>query len=237
MHPILKIHCETGHFSHGYLLIGNREKSRISARKAAAILLECPESLLNSHQDFYEHFFDPFGIEESRDLRQKSAMKPITADKRVFLLSIASFNNEAAINISKIIEGSTESCHFFLIVPPVNNVPSIIRSCLVNLFEEENFKLSEEKRNFYGKFLKTGPAERLNLIKNISGDKKIALEFLNEMEFILSEQLKKEKQPSVFKNFLSSLEELQKNRQFLFDRAPSPRMIIEHFALTLPRLK
>lgn len=113
----------------------------------------------------------------------------------------------------------------------------MLRSRLVSIFEKGNFELNIQKRDFYEKFFKANPAERLLLVKNTASDKNIALEFLNELEIILSEKIKKEQRASdLFKTLLFSLEELQTNRRFLFDRAPSPRMIIEHFALTLPQL-
>jgi len=238
MNPILKAHCETGRFSHGYLLLGDNENSRLWARKAAGILLRCEESSLGSHPDFYEIFFDTFNIDQSRDLRQKIMTRPISAAKKVFLLGAGSFTDEAAISFSRILEEPPETSHFFLISPLAENVPLVLRSRLVSIFEKGNFELNIQKRDFYEKFFKANPAERLLLVKNTASDKNIALEFLNELEIILSEKIKKEqRQSDIFKNLLFSLEELQKNRRFLFDRAPSPRMIIEHFALTLPQLK
>ncbi len=236
MNPILKAHCETGRFSHGYLLLGNSENSRLWARKAASILLRCEESSLDSHPDFYENFFDTFNIDQSRDLRQKIMTRPIFAVKKVFLLGVMSFTDEAAISLSRILEEPPENSHFFLISSLAENVPLVLRSRLVSIFEKGSFELNIQKRDFYEKFFKANPAERLLLVKNTASDKNIALEFLNELEIILSEKIKKEqRQPNLFKNLLFSLEELQANRRFLFDRAPSARMIIEHFALTLPK--
>ena len=238
MNPVLKTHCETGRFSHGYLLLGDHENMRLWARKAAAILLKCDESFLNNHPDFYEIFFDKFDTDQSRDLRQKIMTRPISAARKTFLLGAGSFNEEAATSFSRILEEPPETSYFFLVSTFPENVPLALRSRLVSIFEKGNFELNIQKRDFYEKFFKANPAERLLLVKNTASDKNIALEFMNELEIILSEKIKKEqRQSDIFKNMLFSLEELQKNRRFLFDRAPSPRMIIEHFALTLPQLK
>lgn len=237
MNHILKAHCETGRFSHGYLLLGDNKISRLWARQAAGILLKCEESFLDRHPDFYEIFFDTFNIDQSHDLRQKIMTRPTSAAKKVFLLEAGSFTEEAAVSLSRILEDPPETSHFFLISSLVENVPFILRSRLVSIFEKGIFELSSQKRDFYEKFFRAGPAERLLLIKTVASDKNITLEFLNELEIILSEKIKKEQRASdIFKNLLLSLEELQTNRRFLFDRAPSPRMIIEHFALTLPQL-
>lgn len=232
MHPILKSHCETGHFSRGYLLTGDRERSRIFGREAAAVLLGCEVRSLDSHPDFWGQSFDNFGLEEGKILKQKSAIKPIVSPKKVFLLDIDSFDALADASISKILEDSPQNCHFFFVSAFAGNVPPVLRSSLVNLIEGD-FELSDEKKNFYEKFLKEGPVERLSLAKNAASDKRAALEFLNELEIVLAKQVKR--QP-LSVDLISSLEDLQKDRRFLFDRAPSPRMIIEHFALTLPQL-
>lgn len=113
MNPILKAHCETGRFSHGYLLLGDNKNSHLWGRKAASILLRCEESSLDSHPDFYENFFDKFDTDQSRDLRQKIMTRPISAVKKVFLLGAASFTDEAAISFSRILEEPPETSHFF----------------------------------------------------------------------------------------------------------------------------
>jgi hypothetical protein len=237
MNPILKAHCENGRFSHGYLLLGDHENMRLWARQAAGILLGCEESSLDSHPDFYEIFLDVFDLDQGRDLRQKIMTRPVFAAKKVFLLGAESFNDEAVIGLARIFEEPPETSHFFLISSLAENVPLVLRSRLVCIFEKGSFELNSQKRDFYEKFFKANPGERMLLVKNIAADKNIALEFLNEVEVILGEKIKKEqRQSDIFKNLLFSLEELQKNRRFLFDRAPSPRMIIEHFALTLPQL-
>jgi hypothetical protein len=73
--------------------------------------------------------------------------------------------------------------------------------------------------------------DRLLAIKNIAFDKKEALKFLLELEIVLGEKLEESKN----KDLVSSLDEIVSVRQFLFDRAPSPKIILEHFALTLPK--
>ena len=61
-------------------------------------------------------------------------------------------------------------------------------------------------------------------------DKTETAEFLDGLEVTIrsSASLKKP-------NFLA-LEIIQKAREFLFDRSPSVKMILEHLALTLPKI-
>ncbi len=156
MHPVLKAHYEAGHFSHGYLLVGEKENSRFSCRQVAAVLLNCREEQLDSHPDFLEQFFNFFGLEEANTLKQKFSMKPILAEKRVFLLEVDSFDHKAIAGLSKILEDPPNACYSFFIATFAEDIPAVLRSRLVNLFDKEEFKLSGERRIFYDKFLKSG---------------------------------------------------------------------------------
>lgn len=239
MNPILKSHIEIGNFSRGYLLVGEPENSRQSIRKAAAILLEIDENLLNSHPDFSEQFFDSFGLKEIQYLRSKTGQKPLLAPKRVFSLEIVSFVQDATLPFMKILEDSPLTCHFFVVASFLEGIPHLLRSRLMNISEDgdANAKLNATKKDFYDNFLKEEPAKRLLMTKDAAGDRQAALKFLNEIEIILSERLKRENQASpVFKKLISNLEDLKTSRQYLYDRASFPKLIIEHFALTLPKL-
>lgn len=239
MNPILKSHLETGNFSRGYLLGGDLEGARQSIRKAAAILLGHGENSLNTHPDFSEQIFDSFGLGEARDLRFKTGQKPFLAEKRVFSLEIKSFQYDVILPFSKILEESPLTCHFFVSVAFSEDVPHLVRSRLVDISEntDKGGKLTSAKKDFYGKFLKEKPPARLLLAKEAIGDRRLALEFLNELEVILRERLKSEsRQSRLSGNIIAVLEDLKKSRHYLFDRAASPKMIIEHFALTLPKI-
>lgn len=239
MNPILKSHLETGNFSRGYLLGGDLEGARQAIRKAVAVLLGHDENSLNAHPDFSEHIFDSFGLEDVRDLRFKTGQKPFLAEKRVFSLEIGTLQYDAILPFSRILEESPLTCHFFVSVAFSQDVPHLVRSKLVDISENagEGAKLSSAKKEFYGKFLKEKPPARLLLAKEAVGDRRIALEFLNEMEVILRERLKSEsRQSRLSGNIIAVLEDLKKSRHYLFDRVASPKMIIEHFALTLPKL-
>ncbi len=237
MNPILKAHCETGCFGHGYLLVGNREKLKIWARKAASVLLAKEEVFLDSHPDFFEQDFDLFGISESRDLKRKSSMSPLAAAKKVFVVEISSFTIEAANALLKLMEEPPQTCHFFIIVPFLENIIPALRSRLLIIVDKDVFQLDEQKKNFYRDFLKSEPDKRLSLVKEIADDKKAAADFLDGLEAVLAENFKVGNKPSSFSASLAfSFEEIKSNRQFLFDRGASAKMILEHFALILPRL-
>lgn len=228
MNEALKAHCASGRICRGYLMVGDSESSITSGREAGAAILGINEESVASHPDFSEYTFDSFGPDEIRELRRKSFMKPALAPRKVFSVSAAKFDDGAGHMLSRLLDDSPDNCCFLFSADCEMNLPEIIRAKLF-LLPGKSFSLPREKKNFYEKFLKAGPAERLNLVKSISADKKAALGFLNELEVFLSAGLKKEKK------LISVLGEINRLRRFLFDRAPSAKMIIEHFALTLPQ--
>jgi len=124
-------------------------------------------------------------------------------------------------------------------MPSIGEVPAIFRSRLVDISEKKEFKIDEERQNFWRKYFQSGPMERLALSKDAAGDKKTAHKFLNELEVILEKRLKSavsdgDKEKAV-KKITSLIEETRLMRQYLGDRASYPKMIIEHFALTSPK--
>ncbi len=227
MNEVLKAHCGSGRICRGYLMVGDLEYSITSGREAAAAILGAASERISSHPDFLEQIFDSFGMAEARELRRKSFMKPVLAAKKVFFIAASKFDYEAGHMLSRLLDDSPDNCCFLFSADSAIILPEIIRSKLF-ILPGKNFYLTDEKKIFYKKFLKAGPVERLSLIKNISADKKAALDFLNELEIFLSPTLKKEKK------LISAFEEINSLRRFLFDRAPSPKMIVEHLALTLP---
>lgn len=231
MNPILELHCKTGRFSQGYLFIGDLERSRIAARKMSAIMLGCVEDSLSAHPDFLEQIFDIFSLDDLRGLAQKTAMKPILSQEQIFILKISSIAPEAILSFDAFFENAPPASYFFLILPPNEEIPAILRLKFIDVSEKGKFKMDKDRQDFWREFFRSGPMERLAFSKNAAGDKKEAIDFLNELEVVLDEKLRDEKNREI----ISYLEEVNFMRQFLFSRASYPKMIIEHFALTLPQ--
>ncbi len=236
MHQILETHCRIGRFSRGYLLTGDFEDLLVSAKKASAVILKCDEKSLAFHPDFSEQTFDSFLLEDSRDLARKISAKPVLGEKRVFILTISSLKPEAGANLAQIMENMPLASHIFLAMKFSENIPQTLRFQLTDLSEGKINLLNEERSNFWKKFFKSDPVERLSLSKEATSDKKNAQIFLNELEIVLAEHIKKEnKNLPIFGRITSSLDDLKSMRRFLSDPAASSKMIVEHFALTLPQ--
>lgn len=242
MENILEIHIKNNQFGHGYLLSGDFEASRKAACDAAkAILLEGDnKNSLDSHPDFFYQKFELFSVKDSAYIKERASFKPFSGEKKVFVAEISYFSTEAANSLLKILEEPTPGTHFFIIVPTIESVMSTLRSRLVAVDFSGGYKkeVIEDKQNFCKKFMNALPSTRLELInkmlkKDFSQDKKRAIDFLNELELVIAERLKSST-PSV--EHIKALEEIRRNREYLFDRAPSVKMILEHLALVLPKM-
>lgn len=238
------MHIKSGDFHHGYLLVGDFEISRKMALEAARTLLGYTIAKLKSHPDFFEKKFELFSIKDSLELRYKASMKPFIGKKKVFVVEISYFSIEAANALLKTFEEPAEGTHFFIITSSVENLLPTLRSRLTIVDFSVKPKLDKEKYDSYEKFLKALPSKRLETIKKLltkdfSQNKKTAIEFLNGLEVVVASQFEPKTDVGSATDArlrLSALEEIQKNREFLFDRAPSIKIILEHIALTLPKM-
>lgn len=231
MNSVLRAHIERGKFHHGYLLVGDFEVSREMAFEAAGAILGLEQ--LKTHPDFFYQTFKLFGIKDSHDLRQRASLKPFLGNSKVFVIEILSFSIESSNALLKTFEEPYERTHFFVITSSLEDVLPTLRSRLMIIDNSKKRKeIDNERKEFYNKFLADLPSGRLELIKNISQDKERAIEFLNELEVVIFHNRHRMSiEPT---SDVGSIEEIQKCRDFLYQKGGSPKMVLEHLALVLP---
>lgn len=236
-------------FHHGYLLAGDFEISRKMAFEAAEKILD-PTTVaggndngcrLKTHPDFFYQKFDLFGIDDSQDLRRKASMRPLFGESKVFVIEIVSFSIESANALLKTFEEPYEGTHFFVLVPSWEDVIPTLRSRLTIIDNRTNREIvDEEKKKFYEKFLRNLPTKRLDMIQSIIRDKnkEKAIAFVNGLEIMLEKSVSLRTDITgnpTETRFFEHLEQIQKCRDFLFQKGGSPKMVLEHLALTLPQ--
>lgn len=232
MHQILKAHIERKSFDHGYLLCGDGELCKKMAFETAAVILS-HKGNLGAHPDFLYQKFESFGIDDSRILKEWASSRPFCGNGKVAIMDIFSLSVESANALLKTFEEPNEGIYFFVISPSPETIIPTLRSRLTII---DNFSAQEETKEetieLCKIFLNSLPSRRLESIKKVLTDKIKAVEFLNGLEITLEKTAK----TSVRERVTEALEEVQKSREFIFDRASSFKMIMEHLALTLPRL-
>ncbi|MDP2830563.1 MAG: hypothetical protein Q8O21_00680, partial [bacterium] len=185
MESILKTHIETGNFNHGYLLAGDFGVSRKAALEAARVILTSTSGVagcrLETNPDFSHQAFELFGIQDSRELRQRASATSFGGAGKVFIIEIFLFSAESANALLKLFEEPSKGTHFFIIVPSLDDVIPTLRSRLVVVDNQDSERLAlgtEEAR----KFLEDLPGKRMESIKKILKDKQAAIIFLDELE-------------------------------------------------------
>lgn len=225
MDNLLKTHIKNKEFDHGYLMVGSFDSSRELSFEVARILLG--QDKLETHPDFFYKKYELFSIGDAREIIYKASQTPFLGEKKVFIIEADSFSLEAANALLKTLEEPFSGTHFFIITLSFDNILPTLRSRMTLIKSgSQNFILDEEKKENCKKFLKSLAGKRLEMISSISKDKQKTLDFLNELEIFLSEK----------KSDLLILEEIEKVKNLLSNRASLPKMILEHLALVLPQL-
>jgi DNA polymerase-3 subunit delta' len=179
--------------------------------------------------DFFHEKHESLGIDESRRIKELHSSKAFSAEsKRIFIIEFNSITLEAQNALLKIFEEPHEGTHFFLIIPNISLLLPTVRSRLfvIDAGDGEHQGLDEAK-----KFLKLAMKDRIayvdELAKDISDEKlekSDAVKFLAALEIILSENPEKNQR---------ALKAILKARDYMNDRSPSVKQLLEFVAMSL----
>ena len=179
--------------------------------------------------DFFHEKYETLGIDESRRIKELHASKSFTTGTpRIFIIETSGITHEAQNALLKIFEEPHEFTHFFIMMPSVSVLLPTLRSRLLII---ENEKGENEGSEEIKKFLKLSPKDKIayvdDIAKQISDEeleKSAALEFLASLESVLMEN-------GVEKN-KKALTAILKARDYMNDRSPSIKQLLEFVALS-----
>ena len=220
-----------GDIHHAYLLTGEREH-------ATKLLLSFIENDLRfdtaKNPDFHHYEYESLGIDEGRSLQHFAVQKALRGKKKIFVLSFGTITREAQNALLKLFEDPKEHTHFFLIAETKNLfLPTLLSRLQVIECSQDTFS-DEEKKNAK-RFVSQNRAERLQTLRDYieSKDKRRMYQFLGALEAELyASSKKKATRPEAMKG----LREVVRSKEFLFDRSSSPKLLLEHVAVTVPRI-
>jgi len=180
--------------------------------------------------DFWHRAFELFGIDEGRELRVLQTQGAFEGGRRIFIIQAKTITLEAQNALLKTFEEPTTGTHFFLIVPNHDLLLPTLRSRLV--FIRGDVKRNSRERALAEEFVGTAPAKRMRLLEEIveEKDRARARSFLDGLEVIYN---KGDKTKEDIVDFLSTLIEF---KGYISARGSSVKMILEHLALTAPRM-
>lgn len=181
----------------------------------------------SQNPDFYHEKFEVLGIDESRKIKEIHLSKSfVEGNKKIFIIEASGMTHEAQNSLLKVFEEPHEHSHFFLIMPSIDVLLPTLRSRLLILDKQENEDASTEAV----KFLKLSKKDKIafvdELAKKISDEeatKSDALQFLAELESVLHKN-------GVEKNS-NALKAIMKARDYMNDRSPSTKQLLEYVAL------
>lgn len=202
--------------------------------------------------DFHVREFEKFGIEESRWLAQTAALRGASG-RALFVIGAGSLTSESQQALLKLFEEPPQGTVFVLLVPHGVVLPTL-RSRMLEYpshplapqkvlgsprpaagrqARPDHFAGQADAPSLAAKFLRADQKSRSTqiaaLLKDEEGAKERVRQLLLELEAALLPKI-------VDSNVRQGLEDIARVRSYTADRSASLKMLLEHLALSLPKL-
>jgi|SRR3989344_4766083 len=192
-----------------------------------------------SHYSAYKERLDPFwareyerfGIDEARALIQLASLKNF--GETVFFVAAASITHEAQQALLKLLEEPQRGTTFVFLVSHGALIGTLRSRMLPYLGALEGGTSETDVSKFLKSPYPARSAEVGELLKDDEGARERVRDFLNGLERALYEKMQKSKSSAEIRQ---GLEDIAKCRSYAGDRSPSLKMLLEHLAISLPRL-
>lgn len=194
-----------------------------------AYYIEGPLSGFDAYKEaikpYYAMQYERFGIDEARELQTLASLKNYTDG--VFLIGAALLTTEAQQALLKLFEEPQEGTVFIVMVSHGVLLPTV-KSRMLEY--PERIELDTDSTSAK-KFLKLSGKDRSDfitkLLKDDENQKERVRDFIQALE---AELCKKVGEPRA----RQALEDIAMVRDYVRDRSPSLKMLLEHLALVLP---
>jgi hypothetical protein len=188
--------------------------------------------------------YEKFGIDEARTLSSAAALRS-SSGRALFIIGVGAITTEAQQALLKLFEEPQEGSIFVLLAPHGAIIPTL-RSRFLD-YPESPKEIASQKvlgsprfarpdhfgKQFLSATQKVRSAEITKLLKDDEGARERVRDFLNALEVELHASLIKTKGA---KEIIEGLEDIAKVRSYVGDRSPSLKMLLEHLALSLPKI-
>lgn len=181
--------------------------------------------------DFFAQKYETFGIDEARELIARASLKKL-GERSLFFIGISSIGAEAQQALLKLFEEPQAGLTFFVLTPPGIFIPTLRSRFVTHTLDVGEASSTAAAKKFLQSSYKERSAMAADMLEDDDEDNKEKVrDLLNAIEALLAPKL------SQSAEIRQSLEDIAKFRSYVNDRAPSLKMILEHFALTLPQLR
>jgi hypothetical protein len=204
---------------HAYFIEGDRDAVIVEVE---AFLADAFGIARQGNPDFHFALYQSFGIDEARALQDLQALRPVTGDRKIFLISVGSMTSEAQNSLLKVFEEPTPGAHFFIVGSSARLLLPTLRSRMVVVSHDSARRGADSVTIDARAFMKLPMKDRLAFVAPLieEKDKPRAEAFLQALVSELHTAGK-----------MKAVKEILPLAGYLKDRAPSLKLILERVAL------
>lgn len=233
MDHIFEHYKKTGYLHHAHIIEGVHEVV------APALVLALARHLgieTKGNPDFVERFYESLGIDEARELKSAEKFAGFGSSKKIFIIGAESFTHQAQNALLKTFEEPTVGTHFFIILPRKEMLlPTLLSRVLVvsgDVANTDDSKVNAEK--FIDATLEGRFAIAKKMAEKKAGeivDRELFRRMLDHIERILYTRTAGKRDDATSNIF----REIFQAKTYLSNPGSSPKMLLEHIAIVLPR--
>ncbi len=221
MDVLIETYGKGKNLHHAYIIEGEREAVRAQLFDFIEHNLEYATQ---GNPDFFHGSYESFSIDDARKLRDMQNTKAISGDRRICVIELLTMTVEAQNSLLKVFEEPNPGTHFFIITSTAEIfLPTLLSRMVVIKNDSGQLIAGNDAKAFVKKTI----PERLSFVAEIieEKDKARAITLVNDVIKTLHDN---DKIDAVV------LEELLRVREYLSDRSPSLKLLLEHVALIVP---
>ena len=209
--------------SHAYLLQGDDAVREVLEGHLAQIGLP-----ITGNPDAYVRTYAQFGIEESRELKRRSAARPLQSVRNIFLIQAGEFTREAQHALLKTLEEPQSHSTFFIVTKHPDLLLPTLRSRMQEI--RTTTAADGEQRKTAEAFLGASTPVRLTQVEQLAKERNVvgAEALLTGLEQACSDIAETTMRQQ-------ALRALYDTRRYLYDRGASLKLLLERLALLMPR--
>lgn len=226
---------------HAYLVCGEPDRALDEIEHYFDTRLHFPR---RGNPDFWVGRFDTFGVEEGKNISRMHALTSSSGGMKVFVIVADFFTTEAQNALLKMFEEPPAHTHFFIVMKNPDVLLPTLRSRLFvvdaggasdgGLHEMPDEDVVPRAETY----MRASAPKRLSLLKDIidSKDKMQAVRFVEALEIFFAAQVRQAGNDKPEK-YAQEIKSIVNAKRYLYGRAPSVKMILEHLSLTLPQME
>lgn len=235
------------HLHHAYVVESSLEEGTAALRE----LIEAFGIATRGNPDFHEYILDVFLLEHAHMLRQEQSFHGADGAKKIFIVAFNTIGHEAQNALLKTFEEPTEGAHFFFVtrtssifLPTLLSRVQVIRNqSVVSSLPRSSASLTTRGQQSGEKFLTATISGRMKMIEPMvkakSEEKSKAREETRLFLEFLERALYKNSDPRTAlcnSKHVSALGHVLFAERALLERSPSLKLLLEHLALTVPKI-